>query len=103
MWTTYPMKYEKSNKPNFLGKWRYRVTFAYYFDLISDPTGEEREIWRSKNDRHSIENLDFFMKSRATGEWLRKGNVLYLQTLDDAFNVRLFFDQDIKFIHQATD
>lgn len=95
------MKYEKSNEPNFLGKWRYQVTFAYYFDLITDPTGEERAIWRSKDDRRGIDSLDYFLNDRATGEWLREGNVVYLQTLDDAFNIRLFFDQYIKIIRQA--
>lgn len=93
------MKFETITT-ELLGKWRYQVQFAYYFDWIADKKGGRSEKWRSKKEAEGIETIVSYLNSKAVGEWERIGNSFYLNDLDDAFRLRLFFDRDLKAVRQ---
>jgi hypothetical protein len=68
---------------------------------LADPLPSGTERWRSKQEFLAVEALQGFLKYRAEGAWERQGNVLYVETLGDAFNLRLYFEKDIEVIRKA--
>lgn len=92
------MRFENANQTNFLGRWQYSIKLVHQLTTPL-PSGSER--WRSKQEFLAVEAMEGFLKYRAQGEWERKGNVIYVDTLGDAFNLRLYFENDIKVIRKA--
>lgn len=94
------MKFEISTT-KFLGKWHYQVQFAYYFDWVPvKGTNDRVEKWRSKNEARGIADIEQYLTTNALGAWERNGNSFYVTELDDAFKLRLFFDQNLKAVRQ---
>lgn len=53
------------------------------------------------NDAHVVEDAIFFLKSKAKGGWKRQGSSLFLYELDDAFRVRLYFNEGLKILKEG--
>lgn len=94
------MKYEKTNETAFLGKWRYQVQLACFFDWVDTPKGN-REQWRTPNDLAQIRHIEAYLGRSAHGAWQRVGNNFYLMELNDAFTLRLYFDDVVRFVREA--
>ena len=95
------MNYQKTKDKNFLGKWRYQAQFAYYFDYVKQGDGKKVEKWRTPEASQGVASIEFFLKSRAIGGWLRVGNNFYFDSLTDIYHIRMYFDDDLKFIREA--
>lgn len=92
------MRFENANQSSFLGRWQYSIKLVHQLTTPL-PSGSER--WRSKQEFLAVESMECFLKNRAQGPWERKGNVIYVDTLDDAFHLRLYFEPDIQVIQRA--
>jgi hypothetical protein len=92
------MRFENANQTNFLGRWQYSIQLVHQ---LTTPLPSGSECWRSKQEYLAVETIESFLKYRAEGAWERKGNVIYVNTLDDAFNLRLYFESDIQVIRKA--
>lgn len=92
------MKFENVNQSSIQGRWQYSIQLVHQL-AAPLPSGSER--WRSKQEFLAVEMIEGFLKARARGAWERQGNVIYLEALDDAFHVRLYFEPDIKLIRKA--
>jgi hypothetical protein len=92
------MKFENANQTSFLGRWQYSIKLVHQLTTPL-PSGTER--WRSKQEFLAVEALEGFLKYRAQGPWERQGNVIYVEDLGDAFNLRLYFEPDIQVIQKA--
>jgi hypothetical protein len=90
------MKFENVSQSKFLGRWQYSVQLVH--QIKSNQNGER---WGSKQEWLAVSTLESFLKFRAVGPWERQGTIVYVDTLDDAFNLRLYFDSDIKIIQKA--
>jgi hypothetical protein len=53
------------------------------------------------NDARAVEDVTYFLKNKARGDWRRQGHSLFLYELDDAFYVRLLFGEDLKVLKQT--
>lgn len=73
------MRFEKKQN-RFLGKWRFEIRLIHQNQIPK-----------------VIEWLDAF----SIGEWDIVNNILYIDDLQDAFKLRIQFDQLIKLLRQA--
>ena len=96
------MKYEKVKEKHILGKWLYQAQYSFHFDWVIDPNGKKVEKWQNKEDQEIIENIEQWLNTKAEGKWRRIGNNFYLEKLSDIFSIRLYFDEGLKFIKEAT-
>ncbi len=92
------MRFENAKQNNFLGRWTYSIALNHQLTKTSTPKVER---WRSKQEFLAVEAIETFLGYRATGDWVRQGNVLYVDDLNDAFVLRLYFEPDIKVIRKA--
>jgi hypothetical protein len=97
------MRYEIINETHILGKYKYHAQYAFYFEWITDKDGKKCEKWNTPSDLEVIENIEYFLISKAEGNWKRIGNNFYLEKLGDVFSIRLFFDEGLKFIRATSD
>ena len=97
------MKYEKTNDANFLGKWRYHVQMAFYFDWVTSKGARKGKVerWKTPADQQGVENVEFYLRKNAHNAWQRVGNNFYFESLNEAFAARLYFDEHIRFIREA--
>ncbi len=96
-------KYEKINEKHILGAWNYQAQYAFYFEWITDKNGKKYEKWNNPSDLEAIESIEYFLTSKAEGNWKRIGNNFYLEKLGDIFSIRLFFDEGLKLIKATSE
>lgn len=97
------MKFEKTNDAAFLGEWRYHIQMAFYFDWVTSKGQCKGKVerWKTPADAQGVEKVEFYLRNNAHKRWKRVGNNFYFEALDDAFRVRLFLDEHIRFIREA--
>ena len=91
------MKFEKTSDGAFLGQWKYQAQYGYNYQAVKG----KRDNWKTAADREGIELIESFLRQRSTGGWQRQGNCFYVNTLDDIFHLRLFFENNLKSIKEA--
>lgn len=96
------MRFEKNNQNNKQNNWKYSATLSFPIYSKKAPDGVYFDQWKSPAHREAVETLEVYLKSRAVGNWQRRANVIYMQDLEDIFNVRLFFNDIIDVIRQST-
>jgi hypothetical protein len=91
------MKFEKTQDEAFLGRWKYRAQYSYTYNNGK----QKKDYWKTPEEKAAIEAIETFLRKRSTGGWLRQGNCFYVDTLEDIFHLRLFFENNLKTIKEA--
>lgn len=53
------------------------------------------------NDAYAAEEAASFLKRNARGAWRKQGSSLFLWNLDDAFHIRLYYNEGLKTLREA--
>jgi hypothetical protein len=75
------MNYERSKVEAFQNGARYHAVFS---------------------DSSRVTDVEKFLKNRAVGVWSRKGNSFFCHELSDIFHIRLFHNDGLKAIYEAS-
>lgn len=87
-----PLRIYKNRKP-FLGRFFYKIL------LDADVEFRRRKIiWKNKAEKEEIFDLREILKAKGFNKdkMFFYGPVIYCRTLDEAYKIRMFYDQFIK-------
>lgn len=74
--------------------WNYKLTFSFKSKKYINVVGEET-IKYDTNHEPIVDDLTYYLKRVAVGEWELKQNILLLSSLEDCYKVKMMFDSYI--------